>query len=83
MRCTYPVSEHVHRTSSAGSGSVVSQVVERPREYRIKSRNKRIKEYFYGLSNELSPHVKVASWKDVQIFKTGGGMTVSTCALGA
>jgi hypothetical protein len=33
----------------------------------------RIREYFYGIGGDLCPHSTVVDFKDVVIYKVGGG----------
>jgi len=46
-------------------------VVIRDPTFRKKTRNKTIKQYFYGISNELHPHPKVINFKDIFIYRVG------------
>lgn len=41
----------------------------------------RIKEYFYGIRSDLSPHSTVLEFKAVKIFKIGGGPQAPLSAL--
>ncbi|GAB2294325.1 Protein CLP1 [Dionaea muscipula] len=56
-------------------------VVSRNAKYRQKSRGYRIREYFYGISNDLSPHSNVANFSDLSIYKIGGGPQAPRSAL--
>ncbi|CAN6470358.1 unnamed protein product [Victoria cruziana] len=56
-------------------------VVSRNAKFRQRSRNYRIREYFYGLSNDFSPHSNVVSFNDVTIFRLGGGPQAPRSAL--
>ncbi|KAK9698377.1 hypothetical protein RND81_08G100100 [Saponaria officinalis] len=56
-------------------------VVSRPPKYRQKSRGYRIREYFYGIANELSPHSNIASFSDLSVFRVGGGPQAPRSAL--
>lgn len=38
-------------------------------------------EYFYGLANDLSPHSNVANFRDLFIYKIGGGPQAPRSAL--
>ena len=38
-------------------------------------------EYFYGLSNDLSPHSSVANFSDLQVYRIGGGPQAPRSAL--
>lgn len=40
-----------------------------------------MQEYFYGLSNDLSPHASVASFSELQVFRIGGGPQAPRSAL--
>mgnify|MGYP002775816197 len=40
-----------------------------------------MQEYFYGLSNDLSPHAASASFNELQIFRIGGGPQAPRSAL--
>eukprot|EP00249_Psilotum_nudum_P015885 c25571_g1_i1 orf=629-1477(+) len=46
-------------------------VVARSPKYRQQMRNSRIKEYFYGLNNELSPHATYVNFSDLRVFRIG------------
>ncbi|XP_057541003.1 protein CLP1 homolog isoform X1 [Amaranthus tricolor] len=56
-------------------------VVSRTPKYRQKSRSYKIREYFYGMSNELSPHSNVASFSDWTVYRIGGGPQAPRSAL--
>lgn len=56
-------------------------VVSRTPKYRKKSRDYRIREYFYGLSNDLSPHSNIANFNDLSVFRIGGGPQAPRSAL--
>nr|XP_043615202.1 protein CLP1 homolog [Erigeron canadensis]XP_043615203.1 protein CLP1 homolog [Erigeron canadensis]XP_043615204.1 protein CLP1 homolog [Erigeron canadensis]XP_043615205.1 protein CLP1 homolog [Erigeron canadensis] len=56
-------------------------VVSRNQKFRLNSRSQRIREYFYGLSNDLSPHSSTANLSDLAIFKIGGGPQAPASAL--
>jgi polyribonucleotide 5'-hydroxyl-kinase len=56
-------------------------VVTRDPAYRRKTRMNRIREYFYGLSGDLCPHSTVVDFKDVVIYKVGGGPQAPQSAL--
>ncbi|XP_058107960.1 protein CLP1 homolog [Magnolia sinica] len=56
-------------------------VVPRNTKFRQKARSYRIREYFYGLVNDLSPHSNVANFSDVFLFKIGGGPQAPRSAL--
>lgn len=56
-------------------------VVARNTKVRQRARSYRIREYFYGLSNELSAHSNVASFSDLSVYKIGGGPQAPRSAL--
>lgn len=56
-------------------------VVSRSQKARQKARSYRIKEYFYGLSNTLSPHSNTANFGDISVYKFGGGPQAPRSAL--
>ncbi|KAF4376645.1 hypothetical protein F8388_025516 [Cannabis sativa] len=59
------------------SGGVVSRNVK----YRQKARSLRIREYFYGRINDLSPHSNIASFSDLLVYRIGGGPQAPRSAL--
>ncbi|KAL9263448.1 CLP1-like protein [Drosera capensis] len=56
-------------------------VVSRNAKYRQKSRGYRIREYVYGISNDLCPHSNVANFSDLSVYKIGGGPHAPRSAL--
>jgi len=56
-------------------------VVTRDPTYRRKTRMNRIREYFYGIAGDLCPHSTVVDFKDVVIYKVGGGPLAPQSAL--
>uniref|UniRef100_A0A7N0U8H8 Protein CLP1 homolog n=2 Tax=Kalanchoe fedtschenkoi TaxID=63787 RepID=A0A7N0U8H8_KALFE len=56
-------------------------VVNRTAKVRQKSRGYKIREYFYGLLNDLSPHSNVANFSDLNIYRIGGGPQAPRSAL--
>ncbi|KAF5735519.1 hypothetical protein HS088_TW15G01026 [Tripterygium wilfordii] len=56
-------------------------VVSRNAKVRQKTRSYRIREYFYGLGNDLSPHSSIANFSDLSIFRVGGGPQAPKSAL--
>ncbi|KAL6136428.1 hypothetical protein ACLB2K_061723 [Fragaria x ananassa] len=56
-------------------------VVSRNLKFRQKSRSNRIREYFYGLANDLSPHSNTANFSDLSVFRIGGGPQAPRSAL--
>lgn len=56
-------------------------VVSRPVKFRQKSRSNRIREYFYGLTNDLSPHSNISNFSDLFVYRVGGGPQAPRSAL--
>ncbi|KAF7819669.1 protein CLP1-like protein [Senna tora] len=56
-------------------------VVNRNAKYRQRARSYRIREYFYGLANDLSPHSNIANFSDLFIYRVGGGPQAPRSAL--
>lgn len=56
-------------------------VVTRERDYRKTSRMSRVREYFYGVRNDLSPTSCTVKLDKLQIYKIGGGPKAPTSAL--
>ncbi|WVY92504.1 hypothetical protein V8G54_031592 [Vigna mungo] len=56
-------------------------VVSRNAKVRQKARSYRIREYFYGLSNDLSPHSNIANFSDLFVYRVGGGPQAPRSAL--
>nr|XP_016513218.1 PREDICTED: protein CLP1 homolog isoform X3 [Nicotiana tabacum] len=56
-------------------------VVSRNAKVRQKARGYRIREYFYGPSNDLSPHSNVVNFGDLFIYRIGGGPQAPRSAL--
>eukprot|EP01094_Clydonella_sp_ATCC50884_P022648 TRINITY_DN5253_c0_g1_i1.p1 TRINITY_DN5253_c0_g1~~TRINITY_DN5253_c0_g1_i1.p1 ORF type:complete len:423 (-),score=133.46 TRINITY_DN5253_c0_g1_i1:9-1277(-) len=56
-------------------------VVTRPREFRRETRDKRIREYFYGPREDLCPHQVVVPFSKLDIFKVGSSSKVKDYAL--
>ncbi|KAM7268876.1 hypothetical protein ACFE04_011042 [Oxalis oulophora] len=56
-------------------------VVSRNAKYRQRSRSYKIREYFYGLSNDLSPHTNFANFSDLHVYRVGGGPQAPKSAL--
>jgi len=61
----------------AKSGGVVTRDVT----FRKKTRKNKIKHYFYGPHNDLCPHITIVDFKDVVIYKVGGGPQAPQSAL--
>ncbi|KYQ89926.1 hypothetical protein DLAC_08495 [Tieghemostelium lacteum] len=49
--------------------------------FRKKTRMSKIREYFYGINGDLCPHNVVIEFKDVVIYRTGGGPQAPMSAL--
>lgn len=56
-------------------------VVSRSSKFRQKSRSYRIREYFYGIANDLSPHSNIANFSDLSVYRIGGGPQAPRSAL--
>ncbi|KAJ0098477.1 hypothetical protein Patl1_22123 [Pistacia atlantica] len=56
-------------------------VVSRNAKVRQKARSYRIREYFYGLTNDFSPHANVANISDLHVYRIGGGPQAPRSAL--
>ncbi|KAL5582386.1 hypothetical protein UlMin_014828 [Ulmus minor] len=56
-------------------------VVSRSSKYRQKTRSYRIREYFYGLGNGISPHSNIANFSDLSVYRIGGGPQAPRSAL--
>lgn len=56
-------------------------VVSRNPKFRQKSRSSRIREYFYGPLNDLSPHSNIVSFTDINVYRIGGGPQAPRSAL--
>jgi len=56
-------------------------VVLRNSKYRQRTRSFRIKEYFYGIANDLAPHSNIVNFSDVSVYKIGGGHQAPRSAL--
>ncbi|KAM7511383.1 hypothetical protein LguiB_010258 [Lonicera macranthoides] len=56
-------------------------VVSRNAKVRQKARSFRIREYFYGPNNDLSPHSNIASFSDLCVYRIGGGPQAPRSAL--
>jgi hypothetical protein len=58
------------------------RAVERTPEFRRKSRDARIREYFYGPAGDLSPHSHTMAFGQVSIFRVGSGPRAPSSAGG-
>eukprot|EP00735_Rhodelphis_limneticus_P013986 TRINITY_DN795_c0_g1::TRINITY_DN795_c0_g1_i1::g.18441::m.18441 TRINITY_DN795_c0_g1::TRINITY_DN795_c0_g1_i1::g.18441 ORF type:complete len:443 (-),score=27.52,sp/Q9SR06/CLP1_ARATH/44.27/2e-129,Clp1/PF06807.9/1.3e-43,MobB/PF03205.9/3.6e-13,ABC_tran/PF00005.22/0.013,ABC_tran/PF00005.22/1.3e+04,AAA_17/PF13207.1/0.33,AAA_17/PF13207.1/9.3e+03 TRINITY_DN795_c0_g1_i1:28-1167(-) len=56
-------------------------VVSRDRQFRERSRMKRIRQYFYGAHDDLHPHRTVLDFSQVEIYRIGGGPRAPQSAL--
>ncbi|OWM69766.1 hypothetical protein CDL15_Pgr025615 [Punica granatum] len=56
-------------------------VVSRSNKFRQRTRSFRIREYFYGPGNDLSPHANIANFSDLSIYRIGGGLQAPHSAL--
>lgn len=56
-------------------------VVSRNAKFRQKTRSYRIREYFYGLANDLAPHSNTANFSDLSVYRIGGGPQAPRSAL--
>ncbi|XP_020270004.1 protein CLP1 homolog [Asparagus officinalis] len=56
-------------------------VVPRNPKVRQKARSSRIREYFYGLLDDLSPHSNIVNFSDISVFRIGGGPQAPRSAL--
>lgn len=56
-------------------------VVSRSSKFRQKSRSYKIREYFYGIANDLSPHSNIANFSDFFVYRIGGGPQAPKSAL--
>ncbi|KAH7651190.1 polyribonucleotide 5'-hydroxyl-kinase protein [Dioscorea alata] len=59
------------------SGGVVTRNVK----VRQKSRSSAIREYFYGITNDLSPHSNIVNFSDISVYRIGGGPQAPRSAL--
>ncbi|CAL9043131.1 unnamed protein product [Musa banksii] len=56
-------------------------VVLRNQRVRQKTRSLRIREYFYGLANDLSAHSNIVNFTDISVYRIGGGPQAPRSAL--
>lgn len=56
-------------------------VVTRTPQVRKSARTRRVKEYFYGVRGDLSPHSQTVSFEELRIFRIGGGPRAPSSAL--
>lgn len=70
------------RAVSVAQLSKSGGVAIRDADYRKKARNRALREYFYGSPGlEYTPHQKVVSWKEIEVFRVGGGPAIPNSAL--
>ena len=55
--------------------------VPRNTDYRRKSRMQRVREYFYGPKNDMSPHSSSARFDELQVYRVGGAPRAPSSAL--
>jgi len=68
-------SVHVAQVSRSG-GVVIRDELNRKR-----SRQRNLRDYFYGTNMEFTPHQKTVQFKEVEIYRVGGGPAVPSSAL--
>ena len=56
-------------------------VVSRTPAVRKQARMQRVREYFYGVRGDLSPHSQTVRLDDLRIYRIGGGPRAPTSAL--
>ena len=56
-------------------------VVGRTGPARAAARNKAVREYFYGPAGDLCPHQKTFGWREVSVWRVGGGPAAPASAL--
>ncbi|KAJ9682641.1 hypothetical protein PVL29_018543 [Vitis rotundifolia] len=56
-------------------------VVSRGAKFRQKARSYRIREYFYGLANDLAPYSNVSNFSDLFVYRIGSGPQAPRSAL--
>lgn len=56
-----------------------AQVVERSHQFRIESRDLRIREYFYGGRTPFYPHSFDVKWNEAKIYKIGAASLPDSC----
>ena len=70
------------RSVSVAQLSKSGGVATRDAEYRKKARARSFREYFYGPSGlDYTPHQKVLSWKELEIYRVGGGPAIPNSML--
>lgn len=56
-------------------------VVTRPTDFRRKTRNDTIRQYFYGPKHDLSPRFMNLNWNTIALYRVGAGFKAPSCAL--
>ena len=56
-------------------------VVARSQAVRAAARNRAVREYFYGAQGDLCPHQKTFGWRELQVWRVGGGPAAPVSAL--
>ena len=56
-------------------------VVGRSTAARAQARNKAVREYFYGAQGDLCPHQKTFGWRELSVWRVGGGPAAPSSAL--
>lgn len=54
-------------------------VVERNKSLRIESRDKRVREYFYGYKTPFYPHSFEVKWSEARLYKVGAPVLPASC----
>ncbi|KAF7990682.1 hypothetical protein HCN44_000487 [Aphidius gifuensis] len=54
-------------------------VVSRSQQFRIESRDQKVREYFYGIKTPLYPHNIDIKWSDAKIYKIGAPVLPASC----
>lgn len=56
-------------------------VVARSPAVRKTARTQRVRDYFYGVRGDLSPHSQTVAFEELRVFRIGGGPRAPTSAL--
>ena len=56
-------------------------VIGRTPTVRANARNKSVREYFYGPAGDLCPHQKTFQWREMSVWRVGGGPAAPSSAL--
>lgn len=54
-------------------------VVSRSQQFRIESRDQKVREYFYGMKTPLYPHNIDIKWSEARIYKIGAPVLPASC----